>query len=217
MSLMDHNRAVEIQATERYLLGQLDTEERDAFEEHFFDCTLCADDVKAAARFRLAGREVAREPVSLRPAPRRWEWLRFPVLAPSMASLLLLGAVVYQAGFQIPALKRQLDGGQSIAAVSLSETTRGTSSIPVVPAGGSFVTVYFDLPSGASSAAYRCTIADAAGKAVDTIPAAAPRSGEPMNLLLSRKRFPSGVYTLTVRPADAADSAPAISEFQFKL
>ena len=77
--------------------------------------------------------------------------------------------------------------------------------------------MYFDLPSGAAGAAYRCTFTDAAGKVVDTITAAAPVTGEPVNLLLSRNRFPSGVYTLAVRPADPSDSAPAISEFQFKL
>jgi hypothetical protein len=217
MSLMDHNRAVEIQATERYMLGQLETEERDAFEEHFFDCALCADEIRAAARFRSAGRQVAREPVPVPAATRRWEWFRFPTLAPAMASFLLLGTVVYQAGFQIPALQRQLDEGQSIAAVSLRETTRGADSTPVVPAGRGFFSVYFDLPSAAAGTAYRCTIADAAGKVVDTINAAAPNPGEPMNLLLNRKHFRSGVYTLTVRPADAAGSAPAISEFQFKL
>lgn len=213
---MDHNRAVEIQAIERYLLGQMGTEERDSFEEHFFSCTVCADEIRAAARFGSAGRQVAREPVPARRTQSWWQWWRFPTLAPSAASVLLLGAVVYQAGFEIPELKRQLDGSQSIAAISLRETTRGTTSVPVVPAGRGFFSVYFDVPSGAA-VAYRCTITDAAGKVVDTITAAAPTTGEPMNLLLSRNRFRSGVYTLTVRQAAASDSAPAISQFQFRL
>jgi len=214
---MDHKSAVEMQATERYLLGQMGAEERDAFEEHYFSCTLCAEEVRAGARFRSAARQVAREPEPLPPPRRRWEWWRFPSLAPAGVSFLLLCAVVYQAGVQIPALRRQLDEGQSIAAVSLRETTRGSDSIPAVPAGKGSFAVYFDLPSQTSGTALRCTFADDSGKVVDTLTAAAPRSGEPLNLLLSRNRFPSGVYTLTVRAADAADSAPAISKFQFRL
>ena len=33
-------------AAERYLLGELTDAERDQFEEHFFDCSACADDVR---------------------------------------------------------------------------------------------------------------------------------------------------------------------------
>jgi hypothetical protein len=214
MSLMDHNRAVETQAIERYLLGQMGSEERDAFEEHYFVCTTCADEIRAAARFRTVGGEVAREP---QPLPKRlWEWWRIPNLAPVAVSFLLLGAVVYQAGFEIPALKRQLAGGQPIAAISLREITRGGANVPVVPSGQGFFTVYFDLPSGAA-AAYRCTFTDGSGKVVDTVDAAAPASGEPVNLLLNRSRFPSGVYTLAVRPAAAPESSPALAQFQFQL
>ena len=48
---MDHQQAQETGAVDQYLLGQLDSERREAFEEHFFDCVECADDVRATARF----------------------------------------------------------------------------------------------------------------------------------------------------------------------
>ena len=48
---MDHNEAVRIQATEKYVLGELSPPLRDEFEEHFFECQECALDVKAAAGF----------------------------------------------------------------------------------------------------------------------------------------------------------------------
>ena len=46
---MDHSDAVRLKATERYLLNELDPEQLDQFEEHLFDCTDCALDVRAAA------------------------------------------------------------------------------------------------------------------------------------------------------------------------
>ena len=46
---MDHETAVRLQAAERYLLDQFSPEERRGFEEHFFGCPECADQVRAAS------------------------------------------------------------------------------------------------------------------------------------------------------------------------
>ena len=48
---MTHDDAMKMMAAERYILGELEPSERDAFEEHFFDCTICADDVRDSTKF----------------------------------------------------------------------------------------------------------------------------------------------------------------------
>jgi len=48
---MDHNEAVRLQAAEKYVLGELPPPLRDEFEEHYFECEECAQEVKAAAEF----------------------------------------------------------------------------------------------------------------------------------------------------------------------
>lgn len=48
---MDHDQAVQTHAVERYLLKEMTPSEREEFEAHYFDCTACADDLRAAARF----------------------------------------------------------------------------------------------------------------------------------------------------------------------
>ena len=48
---MNHQHAVASKATERYLLNEFDAAGRAAFEEHYFSCHSCADDVKAAVQF----------------------------------------------------------------------------------------------------------------------------------------------------------------------
>jgi hypothetical protein len=217
MCLMDHDRAVETQAIERYLLGEMPEPERGEFEEHYFSCMVCAEEIRTASRFRDAARQVAREPRPVAVPKPRWEWWKFPSLVPVAASAALFGTVIYLAGFEIPALRSQLNSGQSIAAISLRETTRGAQGVPVIPPGRGFFTVYFDLPPGSSAASYRCTVTDAAGNTVDVISAAAPRSGEPMNLLLNRSRMSAGVYTITVQPSDAANSNSVLSRFHFQL
>src|SRR5215467_5533997 len=73
-SIMDHNEAVRQNATERYLLDELDPELRDQFEEHLFDCQDCALDLRAGAMFVeqskiiLAEPDVSRAPKELAPA-----------------------------------------------------------------------------------------------------------------------------------------------------
>src|SRR5215467_1836795 len=58
---MDHEAAVQQNAAERYLLGELTGEARGAFEEHFFTCPECADDVEALTVFAANARAVFRE------------------------------------------------------------------------------------------------------------------------------------------------------------
>src|SRR6266850_400112 len=53
---MDHQKAIDTMAAERYILGELNLDERDAFEEHFFDCPRCSISVRDAARIAAAVR-----------------------------------------------------------------------------------------------------------------------------------------------------------------
>ena len=46
---MTHQEAVESLATERYLLDDMPNSDRQAFEDHFFSCDLCDDDMRVAA------------------------------------------------------------------------------------------------------------------------------------------------------------------------
>src|SRR5262245_48542972 len=59
---MDHLEATALGATERYVLGTLGESEREAFEEHFFDCLECAEDVRAAAALLAGARSLPEAP-----------------------------------------------------------------------------------------------------------------------------------------------------------
>lgn len=48
---MNHNTAIENNAAEQYVLGQMGDAERDDYEEHMFSCTVCAEEVKYLAEF----------------------------------------------------------------------------------------------------------------------------------------------------------------------
>jgi hypothetical protein len=57
---MDHATAIETHAAERYLLGELIGSEAEMFEEHYFDCAVCAEDIRDGARFMDVGRDLVR-------------------------------------------------------------------------------------------------------------------------------------------------------------
>lgn len=46
---MEHQTAVELRFAERYLLGELSPDEAAGFEAHYFECAVCADEVRQGA------------------------------------------------------------------------------------------------------------------------------------------------------------------------
>jgi anti-sigma factor RsiW len=120
MSTMNHEQAIQGQAAERYLLGELQGQELEAYEEHFFDCAACAEEVKAGAAFARAARAhfavspaATMAPVRTTPvlpsSPTSWFNLRdlfrpLPAFAFSLL-LLLATATVYQNVVTIPRLR----------------------------------------------------------------------------------------------------------------
>ncbi len=106
MTIMDHNEAVRLQAAEKYVLGKLPKEQHAAYEEHYFDCPACAEEVKATVAFMESARQVIREEAAqavdeerLVPAAAQtggwFGWLLRPAFAvPVFAALLLfIGAI----------------------------------------------------------------------------------------------------------------------------
>src|SRR5437868_2190460 len=97
---MDHSVAIQFGA-ERYLLGQLSPEERDEYEEHYFGCCECAEDVRLTAAFLDNSQPLLRRPDAKREAAAplgagllAWLW---PMPAGAMAAVaLLVGVVGYQ-------------------------------------------------------------------------------------------------------------------------
>jgi hypothetical protein len=111
---MDHNEAVRLQATEKYVLGELPQSVREEFEEHYFDCAECGADLKAAVAFADASREILR---AQKQESVEVEWLRRPfmwwlkpwIVVPTLAGLLLF--LGYQSFVTVPKIKEQAARG----------------------------------------------------------------------------------------------------------
>lgn len=171
---MEHNEALQSQACEKYLLGELSSTQRDAFEEHYFSCTECALQLRSTAEFLSASREIlasSSEPAlkdSLRPGyarpHRSWfPWLSPLVAGPAFAALLLF--IAYQNFVTIPHYKqaassRVLPMHSLITANTLGGESLNFTASPDQPFG-----LYVDVPYDSSYSIYRLTLVSPTGTA----------------------------------------------------
>lgn len=209
MKTMDHQQAIKMQAAERYLLEELSEEERESFEDHYFSCLECADEVKAAYTFADNARAVMAD----WPAPRAerrsfnfFDWLR-PVWVPAMA-VLLLGVAVYQSAFVIPGLERQLETAtapRALPSVVARAATRGEPAIVVLSPNDQFVQVILDINTTQPVSSYSSQVYDESGNLRFTIPSAVPSGGGSLNLLLPASELKPGRYTIKVGPSGVDD------------
>lgn len=139
--MIDHEQAIKTMMAERYLLGELSENERDAYEAHLFDCQVCFDQVKAGTEFVSYLKQISvEEPVTIAPRPvglmtKLLAGLRQPIAACAVAACVLaVGSNVYlyrelsqQKG---PAIERRYvltaiaHGGQSAKLIEVPPSTR---------------------------------------------------------------------------------------------
>ena len=222
---MDHTEAVNNQAVERYLLGQMPEPEIDAFEKHFFECGTCAEEVESGVLFQENAR-AAFAPVP-RPAPaaqRNWfsrwlsgSWARPAFAAPALAAGLLAAVTIYQAGFVIPALRQELARAQAPQApVSflLKSAARGQATEEekpfLIPAGAPSFLVQMDLED-TSFPQYRCALYDKSGALRWSLDARAPQPGGLLQVVIPVAGLKPGVYTLKVRGVRGSQAGPETS------
>jgi len=211
---MEHNRATETHAVERYLLGEMPPEERDDFEEHYFGCTVCAQEVRHGARFRANAREVLGAPEQFA-AEKRAKWWQFPSFLPVAASFLVLGALI---GYEAPQLK-QREAVQLVASgapvFQLRDAARGLEGAKGtrIPHGSGPVSLNFEVISDERTASYDCTIADSSGKTFAVTKVEAPQGQESLSLQIQRDYFPAGHYSISVRTTQGKDKV----KFEFEI
>ena len=233
---MEHEPAVRNLAVESYLLDEMSPAERESFEEHYFECSICAEDLRAAAQFiedakdLLAAEASARE-ASERPATRAiepakssgWSWLgwfRPQIAAAALAALVVVVGV--ETFSTIPGLRRQVDEFETprtVKSIVLRPVTRGDAST-VKTAAGEPVVLVFDPPESpelASGTPLRFLVKSADGRTLFELPGQAPNPGERITLSVPRLTMPPGDYSLIVASAASAGSTRELGQYPFKL
>jgi hypothetical protein len=209
---MDHQEATMSQAAERYTLNELTSAEREAFEDHFFTCEECADDVRSCALFVENAKALAKEEpvrpssagqvveIAPRPAHRAWrEWLT------AVAAMLLLGTVGFQELVTIPRLKNMASLPGPVEAFVVHPTARGAA--PVVHTLGNTVVLELEMDAMNAPASYEVTVQDGSGKKLAGFGARSSKDGI-LHLTWPASREP-GDYEILVRDPNRASTEVA--------
>ena len=217
---MTHQQALDGLASERYLLDEMTEVERFEFEEHYFDCAECAEDVKLGDMIRQearrAGPAVAANPQAGRPAvvltSAKW-WRRPMVAAPWAVAATLALAVGYQSLVTVPGL-RDAVAPQSIEPVMLRGATRGAAATVSITPGQRFVALSADVLTPPQSSSLSYEILDANRSAVASGRSSVPASGAPLMLLVPVDELQgAGHYTLTLRDSNQT----VIGDYEFDV
>lgn len=220
---MDHSEAVHLHAAEKYVLGELPPTLRDQYEEHFFDCQECADDVRTAVAFASTSRAVFR---SMPQESDRESFLdlfalRFfrPVwTAPALA--LLLVALAYQTFVAIPNIKQNaaptaLGSANFISLIGANSRAEAAKSFFV--ASGRPLVLEVDIPASDQYASYQCQLRDTTGRIVLDSAVSSAEAKNTVHLIVPAAQLHSGAYSLTVLGRGAAASSSAAEVLQTKF
>jgi hypothetical protein len=218
---MTHQQALDGLASERYLLNEMAEVERFEFEEHYFDCAECAEDLRLGdlirQEARRSGSALAADRQAGRPAvvltSAKW-WRRPMVAAPWAVAATLAMVVGYQSLVTVPGLRGSVSS-QSIEPVMLRGATRGAATTVTIAPGQRFIALSADLLTTPQSSSLAYEILDANRSAVTSGRSSVPASGAPLMLLVPVDELQTaGRYTLTLR--DSAQNA-VIGEYEFDI
>jgi hypothetical protein len=209
---MDHFEAKRLNAAEKYVLGELTPELRDDYEEHYFDCADCSEDVRAAATFVTASKQIFQEEPVARPiaAPVRvaekalgfstwFAWLRPAIAVPVMAALVAV--IVYQNVAGTPGARNSAapreDAQAFASSFRLQGSVRGNNepSKIVVGANEPFA-LDFDFTPSQPFPNYEARILDASGKMILSARIPGELTNKEVHLAVPASLVRSGNYNL---------------------
>jgi hypothetical protein len=221
---MNHSEVVGLRLVEKYVLGELSSDDREQFEEHYFDCPECASDIKALARIRAASRLILEEDAAAevsareRRPDRGWfAWLRPAFAVPAIAALAAV--VIFQAIVTIPGLKKLGAKGATVqvyeSSYRLQGTTRSGNTSRVLLGPNESFGLDFDFTPSSNFEHYQGSLLDPAGKPVLTFGLKAEEANKELHLVVPAGLVGSGNYQLVfVGENGAMNSDPGANEVQ---
>jgi hypothetical protein len=220
---MNHQEAIDNQTAERYVLGELSEAECDAYEQHFFTCAVCAEEIKLATQFMDAARKVVqkdRKSALYSSMGRRsivWggrtnfrSFLR-PGFAVAASALLAVGLTLigYQNLVTIPQLKQQtmakLDGEQQLR---LTRTRGPAETAPKAQIGKLFPLELVIPPGNAQT--YEVTIETDSGMKKSSFLFSSADAINPVHVSFVPGNGESGEYVAVIREVTSGATQAAI-------
>ena len=182
----EHQEAIRTLAAERYMLGEMTDAERETFEEHYFNCRFCVEDVKTIDLMSRAVRQQAKpQPV------RKWRPMNIVpwAVAASLAVVLALRPIISSppvlAVAEVP----------YTADAPLTSERRAVAAATKLPAGRKILQ-YLEIARDPQYAQYRWELRADKAKSLASGALNPQQTNEPIPLLLGP--LPAGSYQLVI-------------------
>lgn len=206
-------------AAERYVLGELTGDLREQFEEHYFDCAECALDVRAAAVFITASKEVLQESPVAVPVVRGekkaigWRaWLK-PLIAIAAVVALIVVSV-----YEGRNLKRQVAETPAVADQNLlasedfglrgGDRQANEDTVVRVRDNQAFG-LHFDFTPSQTFGKYLGEVRDQAGRTLLQVAIPAERANKEVKFVVPGGKLQPGNYVLWIYGEATAKSVVA--------
>jgi hypothetical protein len=213
---MDHTEAVKGGFVEQYLLGDLKPAQRDQFEEHFFDCPICAEDVRTGAVFVDNARSVLRSEEATQPARGYFSSFGVPFQSAAFGAVAMLAILSYQNIVTIPHLKAGSAGvriPEVLPAVSLVGLgSRAASQSVVAPVSKDFE-LELEIPGGPDFTGYICEIRGAEGAVRISLPISPDQAKDTVRMAIPGNELGVGKYQIVVSGNKAGQPAQELTRY----
>jgi hypothetical protein len=221
--MLNHLKATKRKVADRYVLGELTQAQREEFEEHYFECVDCAEDVRAFMALTLNSRSVladvpdhveaaaGRRSLDWLQALRSWRPPAVYVMAPALAMLALTITTTYQSII----LRSQLVA-QAVPQFALHPDARGEESEISVQKQGNFVVLAADLPGTPREVKWQIRGVESHTPLMGGS-AAGPPPGSSLSVLVPASGLGTGQYVLAVRSIETSPEKGSEMLYRFRM
>ncbi len=222
---MDHETAIRLNATERYFLGELPSDERDAFEEHYFDCAECAADVQAMTIFAANAKQVFR---AERSGPPRSEQPAMPagallskraVWISALLNVCLLAALGYVWFDMRAQMRRELaesTAPQFVQDISVLGVARGPADLREIASSTRRIVFSFYLQQPFQKLAYELKSASGLVQPRRILPSPPKEESAESHLSISTADLNPGEYEIAIWGINGGVETP-VGQSKFRI
>jgi len=206
---MDHKLATDSMAVERYLLGELNPDERKEFEEHAFTCDECADGIDNGITFLDNGRALVEE-------EQRFPWgRRVRAWFPTAVAAALTLVVGVQNIVTIPMLRQAVMSGQAIQVLPMFDTDQARGATDKHPPAGKPWIFVVNIPSEKTFPSYHCELRDVSGHVRASLTVTEEQAKQAVPMLLSP--LPAGSYILSIEGVREDGNRTPVDSYPIKV
>lgn len=197
--MINHDDAIKDLMAERYLLGELNTAERDAYEQHLFSCDACFEQVKAGTEFVTHLRHIGTEKPQVHILPgfmsRLMTSARQPMTITAFGLLLFASGVAIHQNSMIAHLKEPRPEIRSV----LTGVAHGSGETHLIQVSkNSSLSLNVEYARKGEFISYQAQILSSSGKALHTVALPETQVGTTATIALPADALKPAQYSMVV-------------------